>query len=392
MKDFVYHAHTKVVFGKNADDSVAEQLQQFEAKGVLLHYGLGSAVKSGLIDKIKNHLNDANIKFAELPGVQPNPRLSMVRQGIAICKEQELDFVLAVGGGSVIDSSKAISVGAADSGDVWDFYTKARVPTKRIGLGAIPTIASAGSETSTSSVIRNEEENTKRSLLSNLVRPNFAILNPTLAFGVSKYSLACGVTDIIMHSLDRYFTDEKGTYLTDAISEGIIRTAIKCGLRILKDPTDYDAMANIFWAGSLSHNDITELGKPRDMTVHALERGISGNYDTAHPAGLALLWPNWAKHVYKKDINRFAQYANRVLSVPMDFENPEATAIEGIDKMAEFLRSIGMPTNFKEANISPTDEEIEQIIHFAFLSAPQIGTFYKLSKEDAATILNNARK
>lgn len=391
MRNFTYNAFTKIIFGKDSEDHLIEQLQIFKATGVLVHYGMGSAVKSGLIAKIRSMLDRSGIKYAELSGVQPNPRLSLVREGIKICKEYNLDFVLAVGGGSVIDSAKAIGVGSANEGNVWDFYTRERVPTSTLPVGVVLTLASAGSESSTSSVIRNEDENTKRSLLSDMIRPVFAILNPVLATNVNKFSLACGVTDIIMHTLDRYFTDEDNAHLTDLISESIISSTMKYGKAILENPNDYNAMANIFWAGSLSHNNLTELGKPRDLSVHALERGISGNYDTAHPAGLSLIWPSWAKYVYKTKIHQFAQYAVRVLNIKPDFKTPEATALAGIEKMTRFFNEIGMPTTFNEAGLSPTQQEMEQIVNYAFVSASQIGTFFKLTKEDAMIILNNAR-
>ncbi|MCL1936086.1 MAG: iron-containing alcohol dehydrogenase [Defluviitaleaceae bacterium] len=391
MIDFTFHPRTKIVFGKDSEKKLPEELKEFGVTGVLIHYGMGSAVQSGLIDKIKNILEQNGIKYVELGGVKPNPRLNLVKDGIELCKNKGLNFILAVGGGSVIDSSKAIGVGAAYDGDVWDFYIKSAEPKKTLPVGVILTLASAGSETSTASVIRNEEENTKRSLVTDLIRPAFAILNPTLAFGVNKFSLACGISDIIMHTLDRYFTNQKDTDLTDRISEGIIITAMKCGKTLIEDPTNYEAMANIFWTGSLSHNEITGIGKMRDFSVHALERGISGSFDTAHPAGLTILWHNWAKYVYKSNIQRFAQFAVNVLNIRMNFENPEKTALEGIEKMTEFFKKIGMPISFEDAKINPTDSQINEIVDYAFLAAPKIGTFFELSKQDAINIFQNAR-
>lgn len=391
MLDFTFHPRTKIIFGKESVEKLPEQIKELKSNGVLLHYGMGSAVKSGLVGKIKNLLDATGIKYMELSGVKPNPRLSLVREGIKMCRENNLDLVLAIGGGSVIDSSKAIGVGAVDSGDVWDFYTRERTPVDTLPVGVVLTLASAGSETSNTSVIRNEEENTKRSLVNDIVRANFAILNPELAFGVDKYSLACGITDTIMHTLDRYFTPETDTDLTDRISESIIKTAIKNGRVLIKDQNNYEAMANLFWCAALSHNELTGLGKSRDFSVHALERGISGSFDTAHPASLAMIWPIWARYTYKDYVSRFAQLAVNVFGIPMNFEDQEATALEGIERMEAFFKEIGMPANFKELGITPTDAHIDEILHYAYVAAPKIGTFFDIKLEDAQNILNACR-
>ena len=391
MLDFTFHPRTKIIFGKESVEQLPIQIKEINATGVLLHYGMGSAVKSGLVGKIKNLLDTAGIKYMELSGVKPNPRLSLVREGIKLCKENNLGVIIAIGGGSVIDSAKAIGVGAVDDGNVWDFYTRERTPTATLPVGVVLTLASAGSETSNTSVIRNEEENTKRSLVNDIIRANFAILNPELAFGIDKYSLACGITDTIMHTLDRYFTPQTDTDLTDRISESIIQTAIKNGRTLIKDQNNYPAMANLFWCAALSHNELTGLGKPRDFSVHALERGISGSFDTAHPASLAMIWPIWAKMAYKKNVNRFAQYAVNVFGIHMNFENPETTALEGIERTAAFFKEIGMPANFKELGVEPTDANIDEIIHYAYVAAPKIGTLFDITKEDAKKILNACR-
>ena len=391
MLDFTFHPRTKIIFGKESVEKLPEQIKEINANSVLLHYGMGSAVKSGLVGKIKKLLDDSGIKYMELSGVKPNPRLSLVREGIKLCKENKLDLVIAIGGGSVIDSAKAIGVGAVDNGDVWDFYTRERTPVTTLPVGIVLTLASAGSETSNTSVIRNEEENTKRSLVNDVVRANFAILNPELAFGVDKYSLSCGITDTIMHTLDRYFTPQKDTDLTDRISEGLIQTAMKNGRILIKDQNNYEAMANLFWCAALSHNEITGLGKPRDFSIHAIERGISGSFDTAHPAALAMIWPVWAKYTYKNHISRFAQFAVNVFGIRMNFENPESTALEGIDRMVSFFKEIGMPSNFTELGVTPTDAQIDEIIHYAYVAAPKIGTFFDLKKEDSKKILNACR-
>ena len=389
MRDFEFYSPTKMIFGKSKEDTIGQHIKDFGGNRVLLHYGQSSAVKSGLIGNIKHKLENLGIEYVELPGVQPNPRLSLVRRGIQLCKEYNLDFILAVGGGSVIDSAKAIGVGAADHGDVWDFFTRERTPTASYPIGCVLTIASAGSESSNSCVVRNEEENVKRSILTDIIRPKFAILNPSLTFGLPKYHIACGISDIIMHTLDRYFTDAKDTGITDRVSEGILVTAMNYGKISLDDPYNYSARANLMWAGSLSHNTLTECGKPRDFSVHAIERGISGSYDIAHPAGLTIVWPNWARYVYKYNIMRFAEYAVNVMGCKMNFENPEATAIEGIEKTEEYFKSIDMPTSFGDANLFPTGEKMEEIAGYA-VGAGDIGTFKKLNKEDIKHILSEA--
>ena len=391
MLDFTFHPKTKIFFGKTSLSQLPTAVTETSTQGVLLHYGQGSAVKSGLIDRTKGLLDEAGIRYIELSGVQPNPRLSLVREGIALCKAHNLGLVLAIGGGSVIDSAKAIGVGGVDDGDVWDFFTRTRTYDKTLPVGVILTLASAGSETSANCVIRNEDENTKRSLLSDVVRPAFAIINPELAFGVNSYTLACGITDTIMHTLDRYFSHPGDTQLTDRISEGVLTTTMHVAKVLMDTPADYPAMANLFWASALSHNSLTEVGKVRDFSVHAMERGISGSFDTAHPASLAMLWPVWARYVYQKDVQRFAQFAVNVMGVTGDETNPEATALAGIVAMEGFFKTIGMPSNFAELGVTPTDEQITEIAHFAHLASPEIGTFYVLTPTDTIHILNACR-
>lgn len=388
MQNFEFYSPTKIFFGKKTEEKIADYIKEFDGVRVLLHYGQGSAVKSGLIGVIKQNLRDNDMYFTELAGVIPNPRLSLVEEGIDLCKEHKIDFILAVGGGSVIDSAKAIAVGVEEEGELWDFFLRKRDVTKALPIGCVLTIASAGSEASNSCVIRNEDENVKRGILSDIIRPRFAVLNPVLTFGVTGYQLACGISDIIMHTLDRYFTDVKDTYLTDKISESILTTAMKFGRLSLEDPFNYEVRANLMWAGCLSHNTLTELGKPRDFSVHAMERGISGYYDTAHPAGLTILWPGWARHVYKQDLPRFCQYAVNVMHAEMNYENPIETAIEGIRRTEAYFRNIGMPTTFSDANIFPTSERIEEIANFATVGGT-IGTFAKLYKEDVINIIKD---
>ena len=393
MLNFEFYSPTKMFFGEDTHLNVASSIQEFGGSRVLLHYGGGSAVKSGLIGQVTKALADAGIYFTELGGVKPNPRLSLVREGINLCHEHNIDFILAVGGGSVIDSAKAIGLGTAYDGDVWDFFLRKNTPAKTTPMGCILTIASAGSESSNSCVIRNEDEPTKRGLGSDVVRPKFAILNPNLTLGLDKFQVACGVTDILMHTLDRYFANTGEADVTERIAEGLMITIFKHGIINVNDPQNYTSRANMMWAGSLSHNTLTGLGKNFDFSVHAMERGISGRYDTAHPAGLSSVWGSWARYVYKDNIEGFCQYGVNVLGLTLDKDNPEKTALEAISKTEDFFISIGMPIKLSSliTTHTPTEEELDEIAGFATGNdTVAIGTFKKLSKSDVVQILKNS--
>ena len=392
MNNFELYIPTKVIFGKNEESKVGQQIKSFGGSRVLLHYGSNSANKSGLIDDIKKYLEEAGLFYVEFGGVVANPRLSKVYDGIDLCKKNNIDFILAVGGGSVIDSGKAIAMGVVDEGDVWDFFSKKRTPEKALPLGAVLTIAAAGSETSMSCVVKNDTEDIKRGVLSDLNRPRFAIMNPEFTYTVPRYQTACGIVDIMLHTLDRYFSPTKETDFIDRISEGLLRAVMHTGKIAIKDPENYSARANLMWAGSISHNTIMGTGKDFDFSNHAMEHEVSGKFDIAHGAGLSCLWSNWARHVYRQDIMRFAQYAVNVLNVPMDFERPEITALEGIDRTEAYFRSIGMPTNFKDAGINVTDEDIVDMAKkCTFFGGRKIGAFKVLDYDDIAFILTNAR-
>ena len=394
MQNFEFYSPTKMIFGADTQATLSKHIADFGGSRILLHYGGNSALKSGLIDELRNQLKTANIHFVELGGVLPNPRLKLVREGIDLCRIHNLDMIIAVGGGSVIDSAKAIGVGVKyTAGDVWDLFTQKATPTDCLPIGCILTIASAGSESSKSCVIRNEDEPTKRGILTDIIRPKFAILNPELTYGLSPFQLACGISDIIMHTLDRYFTDATATDITDRISEGLISTVMAHGTVVMKDPEHYPSHANIMWAGSLSHNTLTGLGKPFDFSVHALERGVSGGFDTAHAAGLTALWGHWARFVYKDNLMKFCQFAVNVHGVEMDFENPEKTAMLGIEKMEAFFKSINMPTTLRKlmADSLLTAKNIDAIANYATANGTvTVGTFRKLNKSEVIKILNNS--
>lgn len=360
MNNFIYETPTKIYFGKDEELKVGKIIKEFGAKKVLIHYGGTSAKKSGLLDRVRKCLDDENISFIELGGVVPNPELSLVRKGIELCIKENVDFILAVGGGSVIDSSKDIANGAANPDtDVWDFSLKAASPEKTIRKGAILTLAAAGSEMSSSCVITNTQTGEKRGYNSVCNRLDFAIENPELTYTVSAYQTACGAVDIAMHTIERYFCPGSDTYLTDSIAEAVIKSTMKAGIDSIKNPYDYTARANMMWASSLAHNDLTQCGRSFQLVVHQFEHEISGMYPKiAHGAGLAALWCSWARYVYKSNVKRFLQFAHNVWNLDINFEHPEDTVIQAINLQEQYYKQIGMPTNLRELDIKRDDLEI----------------------------------
>ncbi len=359
MFDFNYFTPTKVVFGKNTEEHVAELVKEFGGTKVLIHYGGGSVVRSGLLDRVKNKLDEAGINYITLGGAVPNPHLGLVYEGIELCKKEKVDFLLAVGGGSAIDSAKAIGYGVANEGDVWDFYDYKRQAKGCLPLGVILTIAATGSEMSDSSVITREEGLVKRGYSSDFARPRFAIMNPELTMTLPDYQTACGCTDIMMHTMERYFTNGGNMEITDALAEGLLRTVKKNALILCKDPSDYDARAEVMWAGSLAHNGLTGCGNDGgDWMTHKLEHELGGLYDVAHGAGLAAIWGSWARYVYKNCLHRFKKFALNVMEVE-DKGSDEEIALRGIEAMEDFYRTIHMPTNLRELGVEPTDDELE---------------------------------
>ena len=354
MNNFIYETPTKVYFGKDEELKIGKLVAAYHPKKVLIHFGGGSARKSGLLDRVEASLSAENIAYVELGGVVANPELSLVRKGIALCQEEGVDFILAVGGGSVMDSSKDIANGVANPEiDVWDFSLGKCVPEKTLPKAAILTLAAAGSEMSNSCVITNSETGEKRGYGCSCNRMNFAIENPELTYTVSPYQTACGAVDIAMNTIERYFCLGEDTYLTDAIAESVIRSTMKAGVDCLKNPTDYNARANMMWASSLAHNGLTQCGRDFVMTVHQFEHEVSGMYpEVAHGAGLAALWCSWARYVYPSNISRWLQYASHVWNLDIDFEHPELTIEKAIDMQEQYYASIGMPTNLKMLDVS----------------------------------------
>ena len=359
MNNFIYDTPTKVYFGKDEEKKVGKIISEFGAKKVLIHYGGESAKKSGLLDRVKGYLSEENIDFVELGGVVANPELKLVREGIELCKKEGVDFILAVGGGSVLDSSKDIANGVANPDiDVWEFSMGTAAPKKTLPKGAILTLSAAGSEMSNSCVITDIDTNSKRGYGSPCNRMNFAIENPELTYTVNAYQTACGAVDIAMHTIERYFCPGEDTYLTDSVAEAIIKSAMKAGKDAIKNPTDYTARANMMWASSLAHNGLTQCGRDFLLAVHQFEHEVSGLYpQVAHGAGLAALWCSWARYVYSSNIPRFLQYAHNVWNLDIDFEHPENTINRAIDMQEEYYISIGMPVSLRELDVKLEDLE-----------------------------------
>lgn len=388
MDNFNFYSPTEFVFGKGRENECGKYVKKYGGTKVLIHYGGGSVVRSGLLDRVKKSLAAENIPFAELGGVQPNPIDTKVYEGIGLCRAEGVDFILAIGGGSVIDSAKAIAIGALYGGDFWDFYDKKAAVEKALPVGTVLTIAAAGSEGSGDTVITKTDGMWKRGAGGDALRPKFSVMNPELTYTLPAYQTACGATDIMAHVLERYFTNTKEVEITDRLCEAVLCTIIKEVPRVLKNPEDYNARANIMWAGTVAHNNVCGVGREQDWNSHGLEHELSGIYDCAHGAGLAVIMPAWMEFVMSHNAMRFAQLAVRVFGIAMDFENPEETAGLGIKAFRKFLHEIGMPINFAE--LGAKEEDIPKLAEK--FSATKIGNngttggFVKLTKEDAVTI------
>ena len=393
MFGFTYYTPTKVIFGKETERQAGSLIKAFGGTKVLIHYGSQSAVRSGLIARVKTSLEEADIPYAELDGVVPNPHLAKVQEGIALCREAGVDFILAVGGGSVIDSAKAIAYGLAEpEEDVWTLYAHTRQAKACLPVGCILTIAAAGSEMSNSSVITNTETGEKRGYNNDISRPKFAIMNPELTMTLPDYQTESGCTDIMMHTMERYFTQGGNMEITDAVAEGLLRTVMKYARILHEDPKNYEARAEIMWAGSLAHNGLTGCGcDGGDFASHALEHELGGLFDVTHGAGLAAVWGSWARYVYKDCLPRFVKYAVNVMGVkPGDTD--EETAMQGIEAMEDFYRQIGMPTSLRELGVEVSEEQILQMAESCMKGAGgKKGSAKVLLKEDIAEIYRMAR-
>ena len=394
MINFKYYDPTKVIIGKDTENQTGKLLKEFGAKKVLVHYGGGSVIRSGLLDRVYKCLDEENIPYVSLGGAVPNPRVSLCREGIKICRDENIDFILAVGGGSAIDSAKCIAYGTVYDGDVWDFFSKKNSPKGALPLGCVLTLAATGSEMSDSCVITNDEEQLKRGLSSDYVRCRFAVLNPELTYTLPAYQTASGVADILMHTMERYFQNEEMLDMTTSLAEALMRNVMYYGPIALERPNDYRARSEIMWAGSLSHNDLMNLsGFHGDWACHQLEHELSGKYDVAHGAGLAAVWGSWARYVHKYNLPKFVRFATYVMGVPVDISD-EKTALAGIRAFEDFLRKIGMPTSLSELGISPSDEDIKEMAykcsHFDKRTIGDNG-IKSLNKEDMENIYMAAR-
>lgn len=392
MYNFEYCAPTRVVFGKGTEGETGRLVKAQNCKKVLIHYGSGSVKKSGLLDRVCQALNDEGIPYVMLGGVVPNPHLSKVREGIELCKNEGVDFILAVGGGSVIDSSKAIGYGVANDGDVWDFYDRKRRPKACLPIGVILTIAAAGSEMSNSSVITNEDGWLKRGYNNELCRPKFAIMNPEITYTLPDYQTQSGCVDILMHTMERYLSQGGNMDITDGISEALMRTVMKYAKVLKEDPKNYEARAEIMWTGSLSHNDLTGCGTDGgDWATHFMEHELGGMFDVAHGAGLAAIWGSWARYVCEEQIERFVKFAEHVFGVPR-MEDARKTAEAGIEQMEAFYRSVGMPTSLCELGIEVSDAQIEEMAEKATsFGKYALGHVKRLYKDDIVKIYSAAR-
>ena len=404
MKDFNFYAPTRVVFGRESEERLPQLIQQYGGGKVLVHYGGGSAKRSGLLDKVFKMLSEAGISYVELGGVVPNPLLSKVQEGIDLCRREHVNFILAVGGGSVIDSSKAIGYGVGYPGDVWDFWNGKAVPQECLPIGVMLTIPAAGSEMSSSCVITKDEGMIKRGVNSDICRCKFAIMNPERTYTLPAYQTAAGATDIMMHTMERYFSKYEDALLTDALAEALLRQVIASTPVVLADPENYEHRAAIMWASSLSHNDLMECGTEKDFASHRLEHELSGLFGVTHGAGLAAIWGSWARYVMDKHLSRFVKFAVNVMGIAVpatdvaliaaDAEAQKAVALRGVEAIERFFKSIGMPTSIPELISRPaTDEEIREMVRKCSRDYTiTLGAMEVLNAKDMAAIYQMANR
>ena len=384
MNNFQFYSPTEFVFGKGTENEAGTYVKKHGGTKVLLHYGGGSAVRSGVLDRVKRSLEAAGIQYVELGGVKPNPRDTLVYEGISICRAEGVDFILAIGGGSSIDSSKAIAMGVPYEGDFWDFYAGKAILHAALPVGTVLTIAAAGSEGSGDSVVTKEADGLKRGTGSDLIRPRFSILNPELTCTLPAYQTACGATDIMAHVFERYFTNTQEVEITDRLCEAVLLTMVKETPRVIAQPDLYEARANIMWAGTVAHTNIVGVGREQDWNSHGIEHELSALYDCAHGAGLAVIMPAWMEYVCQHDVMRFAQIAVRLWGCQMNFANLEETAREGIRRFRRFLHSIGMPINFAE--LGAKEEDIPKLVEKFGIGDGKTGGFVSLTAADITEI------
>lgn len=385
MDNFVFISPTKFYFGKGAELKVGEYLSSIGVKNVLIVSGKSSAEKSGLLGSIREKLDGAGIKHHTLLGVVPNPRDDKVYEGIKICRENNVDFVLGVGGGSAIDTAKAIAAGVPYEGDFWDFYEDRALVKKALKIGTVITLPATGSEGSRSSVITKIDGMVKRGLNTDFIRPVVSFMNPELTFSLPPYQTAAGITDMLAHIMERYLSNTRGVDLTDRMCEAVMKSIISEGKKVMENPTDYDARANLFWAGTIAHNDVLGIGRVQDWASHQIEHELSALYDVAHGAGLAVVMPNFMRYTLDHDVNRYAQFAVRVFDCDPDFQDLRKTALKGIDRLSQFLKSIGMPLTFAE--IGAKEDDIPLLVSKVRRNnQDSVGYFMPLSSADVEAV------
>lgn len=392
MNNFTFYAPTRIVFGRDTQRQVGALAAAAGLKKALIHYGGGSVVTSGLLEQVKASLSEKGLGWTELGGVKPNPELALVREGIALCRKEGVDFVLALGGGSAIDSAKLIAVGAVHDDDPWVFSSKEKAPAGALPLGVVLTLAASGSEMSASCVVTKEEGMLKRGYNSDYHRPLFAICNPELTYTLPPYQTGCGIVDILMHTLERYFSDGSDTPLTDRLAEGLMKSVIEAGTAAIADPRNYEARATLMWAGSLSHNDLTGCGRNLFFPVHQMEHEVSGMYsEVAHGAGLAVLFPAWMKYVYRRDLDRFVRFAVEVMGCDLDWEHPERSAREGIARLEAYFQAIGMPVTMEELGITDESKFDEMAEKCTFFGKRTLSARVELKRDDILAVYRLAR-
>lgn len=381
MDNFEFSNTTELIFGRDTECQVGSKIRQYsDCKKILLVYGSERIKKDGLYDRVAESVKAQGIEIFDLGGVKPNPRLSLVYKGIEICRQEKISFILAVGGASAIDTAKAIGVGVPYEGDVWDFYMGKGNPKETIPVATVCTIPAAGSESSLSSVITNEEGWLKKSINLNLIRPVFSIMNPELTYSLPPYQIGCGVVDMLTHVMERYFTNTQNVDVTDRLCEALMRSIIVNGEKTYKNPTDYDARAEIFWAGAVAHNGSLNVGREQDWASHRIGIELSGKYDLAHGASLSIVYPAWMRYVYKHDIDRFVQFAVRVWDVDLAFGKKEEIVMEAIRRMCQFFKKLDMPITLKEAGI-PDDAFEEMADKATFGDTIPVGHFVTIGKQ-----------
>lgn len=388
MQSFTYYAPTEIVFGRGAEEQLSAMVKKHGGSRVMLVYGGGSVVRSGLLAKLQAQLETDGIPTSTFGGAQPNPLLSHANEGAALAQDSRADMIIGLGGGSAIDTAKAIAHGAANPGaDIWQIWRGESTLSKSLPIGVVLTISAAGSETSASAVLTNQDTHEKRGFTNDFNRARFTLMNPELTYTLPKNQIACGIVDIMMHTLDRYFTQVEGNEFTDELSEALLRTVISNGRRAMENPQDYDAMSEIMWCGSVSHNGMTGLGKPVEFAVHQLGHELSGMWDIAHGESLSIMWGSWASYVCKEKLELFARLAEKVWSVT-DAKNTELAAAEGIARTVGYFKELGMPTCFSESSIGvqPGDVLAELALRCTFFEKRTVGQFKKLDKSDITAI------